>query len=218
MLLRKSSNSAISAQMNARVTFASAYRQLQPVEKQFVDGYVTALEAAADQSNERISDALHRPVPPELIERSGGLLNRPLVTAAIAERVNDISRASELSIERVIRHLSAISFSSMQDYMTVNEMTGEPEFNLSNVTPDQWLAVKSVEFEMSARGTGKKTKVVLYDKLPTLFKYLDMFGISEPGNNEIRNYSAKQIDAAPNVPSSVTDLSEYYQRMLQESV
>ena len=82
----------------APISFTSAYRQLRPVEKLFVDSYVASLETEAERRGERISNALYRPVPAAAVEASRGMLERPMVRAAVAERINEIAAASELTV------------------------------------------------------------------------------------------------------------------------
>jgi hypothetical protein len=76
--------------MNA-VSFASAYRQLRPVEKAFVDGYVSDVERESARRGERISNALYRAIPDDVVAASRGMLDKPLVRAAITERINTLA-------------------------------------------------------------------------------------------------------------------------------
>ena len=72
--------------MNALIdhnAFTSAYRQLRPVERAFVDETVRDMELQAAQRNERISAVLYRP-----LASSDEMVEKPMVRAAIAERIN----------------------------------------------------------------------------------------------------------------------------------
>lgn len=205
--------------MNAitQISFESAYRQLMPTEKQFVDAYVDALEKAAERAKEGIRTALQRPVPAEVIEASGGLLDRPMVRAAIVELVEDIASASELNVRRVLKHVNAIAFSSIADYWTLKQ-DGSPQFDFTKASPAQLLALKSVDYEEDLKHGRRKIKVTLHDKNAALFKYMEMFGLTEPDNPHIRVYA--QRPGSPAAPSHGSQdrtnagMAETYQRLL----
>jgi hypothetical protein len=161
--------------MNAPVTmfsFASAYRQLRPYEKAYVDAYVADVEREANRAGERISAALGRPVPPGVIEASQGLLQRPLVCAAITERITEIAAASELTLQRVMKEFMAIGFASIGDYMQIGE-DGQPWFDLTKCTPEQLSAIKSIKIEENFRG-GRKFEFTLHDKIAGLTALLKL--------------------------------------------
>ena len=69
--------------MNQIVEFSSAYRQLRPSERTFVDGYVSDLETKAVRTGEKLHMLLARPI--EVDDRSGEYLGLSLVRAAIAD-------------------------------------------------------------------------------------------------------------------------------------
>lgn len=205
--------------MNALTTiaFASAYRQLRPAEKVYVDGYVADAERYAQRNNERISLALHRAIPAHVIEQSRGMLDIPLVRAAIAERINDIAAASELTVHRVVKELMAMGFSSIGDYMTVGE-DGMPYFDLARCTPEQLSAIKSVEFETNgdglSRATRSKFKIVLHDKLSAIDKLATYMGMLERDNPHWRNDQPRAV--GPVLPATVTvdDAANAYAAMI----
>lgn len=175
----------IVSQMIATLGFASAYRQLAPTEKVYVDGYVAYVEYEAARNNERISNALHRAIPIATVEASRGLLDRPLVRAAIAERINELAAASELTVHRVVKELMGIAFSSVGDYMQIGE-DGQPYFDLARCTPEQLAAIASVEIEETgtpfARGHKRKFKFKLHDKLGGIDKLARYMGMLDPDN------------------------------------
>lgn len=183
--------------ISAPISFASAYRQLRPAEKAFVDAYVERVEREAARAGERISLALHRAIPADVVEASRGLLDRPLVRAAIAERINDIAAQNELTPHRVIREWMGIAFSSIGHFMTIGE-DGEPYWDLTKATPEQLAAVKAIEVEETGDGLTrprrKKIKVTLHDKptgLEALMKYM---GLSAPDNPHWRSENARPIN------------------------
>lgn len=174
--------------MNAiapHVVFASAYRQLQPAERVFVDSVVVELERIADKTGERISLVLHKPIPQEIVLRSNGLLERPMVTAAISERITEIAAAQELTVQRMVKEMMSVAFSSMGDYMTVDE-DGTPMFDLARCTPEQLAAIKSIDVEEVGDGLSKpmkrKFKIQLHDKLGGMKMLQEFMGMRDPEN------------------------------------
>lgn len=199
----------------APLSFTSAYRQLRPAEKLFVDNYVASIEIEAERRNERISNALYRPIPAEVVEASRGMLEKPLVRAAVAERINEIAAASELTVQRVIKELSAMAFSSMGHYMTVGE-DGFPYFDLSKCTPEQLSAIAHVKTEVSASGRGAaKFEIKLHDKRASLVELMNYMGLRDPDNPHWRAENAKPINAA-NLPGDVSDeaAADVYAKMI----
>lgn len=144
--------------------FSSAYRQLQAVERTFVDGYVTDIEQAAHKSGEKLQDVLGRQAMPS-DPRAKEMLGRALVRAAIFERVRDLAEELELSEFKTLKEIRSIAYSNMGDYMTPGLEYLDLDF--STCTPEQLAAVKSFEIQESERG-GRKIKFVTHDKLRAL--------------------------------------------------
>lgn len=181
-----------------RRVFTSAYRQLTPVEKRYVDSYVETLERKADREQQRLSNYLQLPIDDDVYDASNGMLDRPMVVAAITERVTEITSATELSPNRIIKEYINIAFSNMKDYVQFDEW-GNPELTIEDCTPDQMSVIKKINYEVNSLG-GKKFTFELYDKqkaLDTLAKYV---GLIEPENDHWRaNNAAPVIDAAATV-------------------
>lgn len=179
--------------MTTLATFASAYRQLRPAEKAFVDAYVGDIERDANRANERISNALHRPIPPHIVAQSRGMLDKPLVLAAITERVTDIAAQSELTVHRVIKELMAVAFCSVGDYMQVGE-DGMPWFDLTKCTPEQLSAIQSIEIEETPRTGARKFKFKLHDKLSGIDKLARYMGLLDADNPHWRAEQARPVN------------------------
>lgn len=188
--------------MTTLATFASAYRQLRPSEKAFVDGYVATVEREAMRTNERISNALYRPIPADVVAASRGMLEMPLVLAAITERINDIAAQSELTVQRVVKELMAIAFCSVGDYMQVGE-DGQPWFDLTKATPEQLSAIQSIEIEEVPRTGARKFKFKLHDKLSGIDKLARYMGMLDADNPFYRASQARPADIAA-LPATTT--------------
>lgn len=200
----------------AQISFESAYRQLMPAEKQFVDGYVDALEKASERAKEGIRVTLRRPIPADVLAASHGMLERPLVIAAIVELVEEIASASELNVGRVIKHVNALAFSNISDYWVLGP-DGLPTFDFSKATPMQLAAIKAVDRKIDLKSGKSETKVTLHDKPGPLFKYLEMFGLTEPDNPHIRLYAQRPASGPVGAvaDNSNVAMAESYARLLQ---
>lgn len=201
--------------MTAPLAFTSAYRSLRPVEKQFVDLYVAQLERDAIQNRERISLALHRIIPADVVDASGGLLDKPLVRAAISERITQLAEQSELTVERVIKELMGVAFASLGDYMEIGE-DGQPMFDLTKATPEQLAAIASIEIEetMTRSGPNRKFKFKLHDKLKGIDMLANYMGLLKSDNPFWRADVAAQKPAALPASMSDTDAADSYARLI----
>jgi hypothetical protein len=202
--------SYVSHLMNAitsQIGFASAYRQLRPAQKAYVDAFVADAERETQKRGERISNLLYRAIPDNIVEQSRGMLDSPIVRAAITERINDLAAASELSVARVIKELMGISFASVGDYMEIGE-DGQPYFDLSKATPEQLAAIKSIEVEEIGDGLSRpkkrKFKFALHDKLAGIKMLMDYTGASNPDNPFYRAEMASPIANKAALPVGIS--------------
>lgn len=187
------------------VNISSAYRQLQPTEKAYVDGYVRMLESEASARHERISSTIARPIPIDTYAASRGLLDRALVRAAIAERVAEIAAATELTVDRIVREYCSIAFSSLAHYGTFTP--DGIRFDFTGSTPEQLSAIQFFQVEETVNASGamkKKTTIKLHDKGAALNQVAAYTGMLSADNPYWRAESAKVIDATP-LPANVTD-------------
>ena len=196
--------------------FTSAYRQLRAPEKAFVDGYVADVANEAQRRGERLSLALYRAIPADTVEASRGMLEKPLVLAAITERITQITADSELSVPRVVREVCAIAFSNMENYVTIGE-DGKPSFNLENVTTEQWAAVQSLDIEMDPRNPFliRSFKLRLHPKMTGIDMLAKYTGMMEPDNPHWRADNARPVgDAALPASTSVDAAADRYAAMI----
>lgn len=197
--------SGISSPMNT-VIIASAYRQLQPVEKRFVDLYLADLQKQADRDQVRLVVLLQQPVQMD----PGAMLSRPVVLAAINERVAELSAQADLSVDKLVREWNAIAFSNIMDIITLDGY-GNPQFDLSAATPEQQSALKKVEFEQSATGA-TRLKVEMHDKLRGLEVLSKYMGMVEPDNPHWR---ARNTTPILDSNSTQQDAADAYARTLE---
>jgi hypothetical protein len=208
--------------MNAvpqQIIFASAYKQLTPSERAFVDSVVAELDRAAQRTNERISTALYRPIPAEIAERSRGLLERPMVTAAITERINELAAMQELTIHRMVREMGAVAFSNMGDYMHVDG-DGTPVFDLARCTPEQLAAIKTIKVKEHGDGITRPMRrefeITLHDKLQGMKMLAEYMGLLEPDNPHWRADVARAAPPTLPVGATVEQAGDAYAAMIGE--
>lgn len=205
--------------MSKVVVFASAYRQLQPAQRAFVDAAITSIENAANRAKERISLALNRPIPSDIVERSGGMLDNPMVCAAITERITALAAEQELTASRLIKELMAISTANINNFIEFDPDTDLPMFTLHNATPEQMAAIKSVEVETNGdsltRGSKSKIKLTFHEKLPAIKMLGEYIGLWSGDNPHFRAEQARAADKTA-LPDTATpeQAADEYQRYL----
>lgn len=194
--------------------FKPAYWQLQPIERKFVDGYVSDIEGIAEKAGIRIQAALQQPFPYELDQRALALLASPLVRAAVAERVRELADLYDVSINRTLREITAVAYANINNYIEIDPISGVPEINLSKCTVEQLSAVKMFEIEDKLRG-GRKYKFQLHDKLSALNMVARYQGILSDDNEHWQQAerSVKPVKDAT-IPANATDdqAAEMYSR------
>lgn len=200
--------------MSTLISFASAYRQLRPSEKAFVDAYVADAEREAARNHERISLALYRAIPAHVIEASRGMLEKPLVVAAISERITDLAAQAELTVHRMVKEMMGIAFSSIGDYMQVGE-DGMPWFDLTKATPEQLAAIQSIEIEETPRTGSRKFKFKLHDKLGGMKMLADYMGLLKADNPHWNAEQARSVAPAALAADTTTDgAADLYSQMI----
>lgn len=192
--------------MNALVSqpidFRPAYWQIEPMERKFVDGYVADIEVIAEKTGQRLLAVLHAPYPYELDVRTKALLARPLVRAAIAERIRELSDLYDISTYRTLKELTSIAYSNMSNYIQLDQF-GYPIIQLDKCTPEQMSAIKSFEVEDKPRG-GRKIKFQLHDKLGALAHVMRYQGLLGDENTHWKQQE-QTTKPASGLPANVDD-------------
>lgn len=197
---------------NGRAIFASAYKQLTPAERAFVDSAVVALEIAAHRAGEKVSYALNRQIPDSVVDRAPeGLLERPLVTAAITERIVQIAAEQDLTAPRVLKELSSISFANIKNYMRFEGDT--PVFDLRHCSPEELAAIKSIEIKSSGDGINgggrSEIKIQFHEKIAAIKLLGEYLGLFKEDNPHRRGEQVKErIMAEADAP--VEQLADMY--------
>lgn len=186
-----------------RMDFRPAYGQIDQLERKFVDGYVKDVEGIANKTGQRLLAVLQQPFPYDLDARGVAMLSRPMVRAAIAERVRELSELSDISIPRTLKENAAIAYSNIDNYINIDEF-GNPEIDLTGCTPEQMSAVKSFEIEDKPRG-GRKVKFVLHDKLAALGNLMRYQGLLSETNPHWMQQEQSVKPKAVALPANIDD-------------
>lgn len=190
-----------------------AYDLLEEVERQAVDDYVNYIVNQQRAKRERIAGALNLPIPNEYIRRSRRALYKPVVRAAIAERILEESEREDISPDRVIKEHALIAFSDATDFLTQGYQGELILKDLSDIPAEKTSAIKTVETK--AGPYGLSYKLTMHDKLPALKALAEMMGITAPDKPPVLvNYvkqELKQLDtnkSAEAVEVEYTELLE----------
>ena len=202
------------------VYFASAYKQLNPSERSFVDGTVRQLHAEAQRKGERISLALNRAVPASITASdTKDMLQRPVVTAAIAEQVNEIAAAEEFSPRWWATEVYAIASSNMGDYMGEDE-EGNPVLDFSSCTPAMKAAIKKIKYKTASPGLGgasgrSEVEFELHSKLEALKMLGQAAGLLDPESPYWRKDRDDQAARPLTARDTVDTAGERYAGLLE---
>lgn len=190
-----------------------AYDLLEAAEKEAVDDYIRYVVQEQFHKRQRIIEALNIPIPSEFVARSRGLLHRPLLRAAICERIKDEANRQDISPDRVIEEHSAIAFACISDYL---QATGLGDYNLKNIADiplEKMAAVKSIETKAGMYGLN--TKVVLHDKAQSLKIIGELMGIQSPDRPPVLKNYVRPIDKRTEEQKQIGNTAEAYTRFLQ---
>lgn len=205
---------------------ASAYEQLRPVERIFVDAYLSEISMSATQAGQSVIDHINTLRWATKEQRynarfkvahwhANEMVKKPLVQAAIWERVEQISKHMEISAYRILAELKGIAFSSVAHYIAGYDISGMPITDFRNATPEQMAAVQSIETEYDANGCVKKVKYKLHDKMAAVDKLMKYMGMLDgEGTAKVAGQSpARQQQIAAN--TSTAQAADLYAKTLR---
>lgn len=167
----------------------SAYDQLRPSERLFVDTYLRH-----DETRNGIAGFTS--------QEASRYLARPLVRTAIYERRQQLADKLNIDATNILREISKLAFANMQDF--VDE---EGCFEPSKLNRTQWAAVHKIKrtkrYDKDGNLLAETLEAELHPKLPALselMKYLEKYAptvfkaMMEDANNPAEAY-ARMINA-----------------------
>lgn len=153
----------------------TAYSLLESEERAAVDEYVQFAIAEQNRLRERIVHALYKPIPNEFIRRSKSALYKPLLRAAVNEKLKEAADEQDLSPSRVIQEHASIAFSNMNDYVACGNYGDIVIKDINQLSPEKQAAIKSIEVKPGVYGL--TSKLTLHDKHTSLKALGEMMGI-----------------------------------------
>ena len=194
---------------------SSAYRFLNDVEKAVVDDFVSATVNYALSNNELIRHSIDRPIPAEMVKRSKGMLEKPLVLAAIHSRLVEIADDQDLDPARVLKEHMNIATANIIDYIRLDEETGNPIIDIQHCTREQMAAVKKLTTTSGLFGV--KVDLELHSKQAHLDALGKMMGLDEADNSTYLKHIAKPKDIQPMLKSDdMKQVEQKYIKVLEE--
>lgn len=198
--------------------FQSAYAQISPAERRFVDRLVDALAEAARIEGVSIRLALQQPLPQRLRDQDHHKwLDRPLFQAAVTERVLHRADAQEITAEGWLKQVVAIATFDLTEYFHVDDF-GDPVFDIDRLRrAEQSGAIKQIEVERTdtARLNSKvKIKVQAHDKMAALKMWQTYLGLDSEDNPQRRADKAAQEAPRLTQGTSATEAGEAYARLI----
>lgn len=116
-------------------------------------------------------------------QQGARLMAMPKIQRAVAQAIEERSKRTEITADRVLEELAKIGFANMLDYMRVGA-NGDPFVDLSGLSRDQAAAIAEVTVEDFVDGRGddarevRRVKFKLHDKkgaLVDMGRHLGMF-------------------------------------------
>ena len=194
------------------VEFTSAYRQLRPSERTFVDGYVSDLENQSVRTGEKLSVLLMQPV--NVDDRSARFLALDIVRAAITERVRELQEEMELNVYKTLKELRSLAYSNIGNYMKVDD-DNHLTFDFTRCTPEQMAAVKTfkVKQRQTQMGPVQEIEFTLHDKVAALDKVMKYQGLLDDEHWRAENAKAVK-DGTLTAEASDDEAAELYAKMI----
>lgn len=199
----------------------TAYDLLTPTEREAVDDYVQFVVAEQRAKRQPVRAALNLPIPNEYIRRSRQALYKPVLKAAVAERINEEADKYDISPDRAIHEYASLAFSDITDFMQKG-LLGEPTLkSLDEIPPEKAGAIKSIECKPGHLGL--TYKIVLHDKLPALRTLSDLMGMTAPDRPPVlTDYVRKELrdarDSSEAIPEAeYTELLEAVSNTKEQS-
>lgn len=181
----------------------SAYDIISEAEREVLEEYVSYAVAEQQRKHQRVDLALNLPVPAEFMRKGRDCFAKPVVLAALRERLLEESARRDISPDRVIREYGKIAFSDISDYLEQGAWGTVQLKDFNSIPADKLGAIKSVETRTGANGSAQ-VKLVLHDKFPALKALAELMGLVAPDappalegyvKQEIRTMEQQQLQA-----------------------
>ena len=175
----------------------SAYDIISEAEREVLEEYVSYAVAEQQRKHQRVDLALNLPVPAEFMRKGRDCFAKPVVLAALRERLLEESARRDISPDRVIREYGKIAFSDISDYLEQAAWGTVQLKDFNSIPADKLGAIKSVETRTGANGSAQV-------KFPALKALAELMGLVAPDappalegyvKQEIRTMEQQQLQA-----------------------
>lgn len=189
-----------------------AYDLLEERERKIVDEYLQYAISTQKNRGERIALALSYPISSEHVKYSRGLLAKPLVRVALAEKIQEAADEEDLNPQRVIREHASIAFSNLQDFIETQPFGDFTLKNISEIPREKMAAVKSIKAAPTINGM--RTEIHMHDKIQSLKILAELMGLVAPDAPPVlEEYTSK---ALPTDAAATDAPEEEYARLLEQ--
>lgn len=197
--------------------FRSAYNQVTSAERSFVDRIVARIVEEAERAGRPLTLLVDAPIPPALMAQdTRGWLQRPLVVAAITERVREVAEEADVTERNWIRRVHMLAHTNVSDYYEVDDL-GLPVFDFDRLKQDGKASIiKSIEIDESdglSRSTRRKIKFTFADPAVYLKMEQAYLGLGDGDSAHLKQQRAMHTPSLTD-QSSVGDAADEYQRMI----
>lgn len=201
----------------------SAYDQLEDLERVFVDSLLSDLSLNSAKATRRVEDYMQQVAvdgnkiknAPHHIKK---MLERPIVQAAIAERVEEFSRETNVDAKRLIAELWNIATSTLEGIFNPSmRHPGFLEIDVNAISPAQWATISTIECRADPATGAPVIKVKLHDKLGAIDKMMKFLGMFELDNRQ-KLVAAITEEQKPTVftrETSIEEAAEAYARQVR---
>lgn len=191
--------------MNDIVSFTSEtpYRQLNGVDRAFVDSFVAAIEDRSQRTGRNLMDIANSIDSSMLTDREREFLSRQNVRWAINERLNYLLNNAFMTYGEWRKRIEMIARTGINDFYDVES----GQFRLDIATPDQRNALAKVKITENIMKGTITTEIETRDPMPAL-KKIEQINGWETGLNVTNADSVVVSDLSGNA------LEEQYQRSL----
>ncbi len=198
------------------VLIDSAYANLTPVERMFCDKVVRSMCVQAARERVRPQDLIRRPIDPRSLGEDGSeLLKRPLVQAAISEKVHEVGSIGAITLDGVMTELWSIIHSNLDDAI-VKHPDGWVDWQLDKLSREQMGAFSSLQIEHFPDGK-RKIKATLWNKLDAIKEWRELQK-ELPPTSPLRSLDPSKSGQSPSLPAKLAEneAAEQYAQRLRE--
>ena len=185
----------------------SAYEQLPSHQRTLVDRFIELVVKRAGDEETTFERALKRtPLPNDDMA-----YKIPLVRAAIAERALAAASDGQITVDKMARELHDIMFANVLDVIRICEITGEPIYDLAQLTRRQSAAIKKIKIVFKPSGE-KTVEFEMHDKLQALALATRVIENADTDNSTIRSLRDSMLNRKPDI--TIDQAGEEYGKLI----